>query len=93
MDRLVGLGDHLHTASHLVDGAAAVLLAEVQVQGAWRDQRGDVRRVTVGVDAGNKIGEAVQHVAVVDRLVGRQAAIADQGLEPWFVRTHQPGVG
>ena len=78
--RLVGPGDGLDAGADFVDGAAAVALAEVQVQRPRGDQAGDVRRVAVLEPAGDEVREAVQDVRAVDGRVGRQAAVAHQAL-------------
>ena len=70
---LVGSGDRLDTRSDLLDWRAAVGLAEVQVQRAGGDQRGDIGRVAVRQQSRNKVREAVQQPLAVDAAyVGRQ---------------------
>ena len=43
-------------------------------------------------NAGDEVREAVQHVLAVDARVRRQAAVADQALQPRLPRADQPGV-
>ena len=88
----VRLFDDLQAGADFVDRAAAVGFAEVQEQRSRGDQGRDVRRVAVLEDARDEVREAVQHVFAVDRLVGRQAAVADEALEPRLPRADQPGV-
>ena len=66
----IGTCNHAHATPDLADRTPAVCLPEVQVQCTGSDERGDVGRVSVGINSRNKIGKAVQHVAVVNRPVG-----------------------
>ena len=89
----IGVGDALYSGARLGDGAAPVVLAEIEVQGPWCAEGGDFGRVPVGQPAGDVVRKTVEQAVLVDRGVGRQATITDEGLEARFKRSHEPGVG
>ena len=62
----VGLGNGFDAGAGFLNWGAAVGFAEVQVQGARSDEGGDVRRVAVGVDAGDEVRETMQQLGAVE---------------------------
>src|SRR5689334_10257727 len=68
---LIGFVDGFNPAADFVDGAAAVKLAEVQVERPGSDEGGDVRRVAVLMQAGDEVGKAVEHLLAMDAGVSR----------------------
>lgn len=55
----VGLGDFFDTCTCLLDGCAAIIFTEIQVQCARGDERGDIGRVAVLVNTGDEVGETM----------------------------------
>src|ERR1051326_5648223 len=90
--RGVGAADGLYAGLYLRDGAAAVGLAEVQVEGARGDHAGDVGDIAVLTPAGDVVGEAVDQVGAFHGGVGGHAAIGGERLQPGLPRPDEPGV-
>ncbi len=88
----VSLGDFLDSSTDLVNWAAVVVLAEVQMQRSRCNQRRDIGSIPVLIDAGNEVRETVQHVLPVNGGVRRQTAVADEALDSRLPRADEPGV-
>ena len=88
----IGLLDAFDSFSSMFDRAALVGFAQVQMQRARGDQTGHLGCITKRKPAGNKVRKAVQDPFFVNARIRRQAAVADRGLNPWFVWANQPGM-
>ena len=89
----VGGLDALDAGFGFLDGAASVVFAEVEVEGAGSGEGGDLGGVAVLVPTGDEVGEAVEEVFFVDAFVSGEAAVADEGFEAGFPGADEPGVG
>lgn len=76
MHRLIRAFDGLNSLPNFFDRTAAVEFAEVEVQRARGDQGCDIGGVAVLMQAGDKVGKAVQHFVLMNRFVSWQAAVA-----------------
>src|SRR5262245_57893172 len=88
--RLINLLDCLDTAADVVDRAAAIGFAKVEVERPRGDEGGDVGRVAVLMKAWNEVGKAVQHLLLMNGGVSWQATVADEGLQSRLPRSDEP---
>ncbi len=90
---LIGLSEGFDALTCLLDRATAILCAQVQMECSGCDQGGDIRGVTVGVDAWDEIREAMEELGPVNTRVGWETAVTHQGTQTGFEGPDQPSMG